>query len=154
MSWIGPLLGVLFIVLWLRRGVHLFLFIGLFSAFSPILAPISTIILFLVLILWFQNDARHVPTLIVAYLSFLCSGILIEPAPIPYPFPSEPMNFTGNRWGDTWRSGVHTGITHVHHFFTRRNLWIISKINSLLTSETRTNYIEKFSLTAVLSRAS
>jgi adenine-specific DNA methylase len=26
------------------------------------------------------------------------------------------------RWGDLHRNGYHTGITHVHHFYTRRNL--------------------------------
>lgn len=37
-------------------------------------------------------------------------------------FPTTPMMGVGEQWGDTWRSGVHTGMTHVHHFYTRRNL--------------------------------
>ncbi len=37
-------------------------------------------------------------------------------------FPTSPMMGIGEQWGDTWRSGVHTGMTHVHHFYTRRNL--------------------------------
>jgi hypothetical protein len=36
--------------------------------------------------------------------------------------PSYPMMFKGEKWGDTWRAGVHAGITHMHHFYTRRNL--------------------------------
>jgi len=47
---------------------------------------------------------------------------------IPYWFPSEPMMNKGKEWGDTWRSGVHQGITHTHHFYSKRNLWIISAI--------------------------
>lgn len=31
-------------------------------------------------------------------------------------------------WGDLYRSGYHTGITHVHHFYTRRNLLVLAKI--------------------------
>ncbi len=50
----------------------------------------------------------------------------IEKMDIPYKYPSEAMMFKGKKWGDTWRAGVHAGITHVHHFFTKRNLWSLS----------------------------
>ena len=37
-------------------------------------------------------------------------------------------------WGDLYRSGYHQGITHLHHFYTRRNLIVFSslwaKVNS------------------------
>ena len=47
-------------------------------------------------------------------------------------FPNVPMMFKGERWGDTWRSGVHSGITNMHHFYTRRNLHIISRVWDLI----------------------
>lgn len=31
-------------------------------------------------------------------------------------------------WGDLHRAGYHTGITHAHHFYTRRNLLVMAKI--------------------------
>jgi len=45
---------------------------------------------------------------------------------IPYWFPTNPMMNVGEKWGDTWRRGVHFGLTHVHHFYTKRNLWVLS----------------------------
>ena len=29
----------------------------------------------------------------------------------------------GEAWGETWRAGYHQGFSHVHHFFTKRNLY-------------------------------
>jgi len=52
----------------------------------------------------------------------------IEESEIPYWYPTNPMMGKGDQWGDTWRSGVHYGITHVHHFYTRRNLWALAAI--------------------------
>lgn len=52
----------------------------------------------------------------------------IEQREIPYWFPTDPMMNVGDKWGDTWRKGVHFGITYVHHFYTKRNLWILSAI--------------------------
>lgn len=52
----------------------------------------------------------------------------IEETDIPYWFPSEPMMFKGEQWGDTWRAGYHAGITHVHHFYTRRNLGTLAAL--------------------------
>jgi DNA modification methylase len=46
----------------------------------------------------------------------------IENDPIPDPFPVVPMMQKSGKWGDTWRSGYHAGITHLHHFYTTRNL--------------------------------
>jgi DNA modification methylase len=31
-------------------------------------------------------------------------------------------------WGDLYRSGYHKGITHVHHFYTRRNLIVFGRL--------------------------
>jgi len=50
------------------------------------------------------------------------------------------MMFKGERWGDTWRAGVHAGITHVHHFYTKRNLWVLSAI---ISKGIRRNFLGK-----------
>lgn len=42
--------------------------------------------------------------------------------------PSAPMMFNGERWGDMFRAGIHFGITHVHHFWTKRNLIALSEL--------------------------
>jgi hypothetical protein len=31
-------------------------------------------------------------------------------------------------WGDLRRNGYHTGITHIHHFYTRRNLFVLATL--------------------------
>jgi len=50
----------------------------------------------------------------------------IEGMDIPYWFPTDKMMNVGSKWGNTWRAGVHEGITHVHHFYTKRNLWVMA----------------------------
>jgi DNA modification methylase len=57
-----------------------------------------------------------------------------EDSEIPYWFPKAPMMLKGDQWGDTWRAGVHAGITHVHHFYTRRNLWVFAALWHRATS--------------------
>lgn len=48
------------------------------------------------------------------------------------------MNKGGENWGEIWRAGYHFGVTHSHHFYTTRNLliltelWYRSEHNSLL----------------------
>lgn len=60
----------------------------------------------------------------------------IEESAIPYLFPTNAIMHKGERWGDTWRAGIHFGITHVHHFYTKRNLWILSAIKNCCKSNT------------------
>jgi len=50
----------------------------------------------------------------------------IDDEEIPYSLPVELMMFKGENWGDSWRAGVHAGLTRVHHFYTRRNLWVLA----------------------------
>jgi DNA modification methylase len=57
----------------------------------------------------------------------------IEKIKIPYWYPTNPMMFKGAEWGDTWRAGIHTGITHVHHFYYKRSLFVLSKIFNVLS---------------------
>ena len=63
--------------------------------------------------------------------------------------PSEPMMGKGERWGDTWRAGVHAGVTHVHHFYTKRNLATLA----LLWSRSKTSH-HRWLVSGVLNRAS
>lgn len=32
------------------------------------------------------------------------------------------------KWGELYRSGYHTGITHLHHFYTKRNYYVMTKL--------------------------
>lgn len=75
---------------------------------------------------------------------------------IPYWYPSEKIMFKGENWGDTWRKGVHFGITHTHHFYTKRNLWILSYINHLIEkiSEKRISNMLKVLLQSFLFHTS
>lgn len=52
----------------------------------------------------------------------------IRDAEIPYWYPNFKMMFKDDVWGDIWRAGYHLGITHAHHFYYRRNLWIYSAL--------------------------
>lgn len=47
----------------------------------------------------------------------------IEKSNFNSPIPLEKIE-----WGDLYRSGYHFGITHAHHFYTKRNLHIISEL--------------------------
>ncbi len=47
---------------------------------------------------------------------------------VPYWYPSDLIMKKGENWGDTWRSGYHLGITNVHHFYTKRNIWILASV--------------------------
>jgi hypothetical protein len=42
--------------------------------------------------------------------------------------PTQPMMNNGTAWGDMFRAGYHFGITHVHHFWTKRNLLVLSDL--------------------------
>lgn len=47
----------------------------------------------------------------------------IEASDIPYPFPTNELP-KGDKTGDP----LNLGITHVHHFYTRRNLWVLAAL--------------------------
>ena len=88
-----------------------------------------------------MHQAKHVPVLI----SYTIGKRRLEKKPDDFDiallnviektkpcdwFPSEPMMGKGEKWGDTWRAGVHAGVTHVHHFYTNKNLKIIAAFRS------------------------
>ena len=50
-------------------------------------------------------------------------------APIPAHAPKHKIV-----WGDLYRSGYHTGITHLHHFYTRRNFLVMATLWNLIES--------------------
>ena len=50
-------------------------------------------------------------------------------------FPAYEMMFKGIKWGDSWRAGYHAGITHTHHFYTKRNLFTLASLWHKLRSE-------------------
>jgi adenine-specific DNA methylase len=47
----------------------------------------------------------------------------IAQVPIPESVPTVAIP-----WGDLYRSGYHEGITHLHHFYTRRNLIVFARL--------------------------
>lgn len=60
----------------------------------------------------------------------------IEREKIPSTVPIVSMLRAGGReWGDLWRAGYHKGITHVHHFYTRRNLIALGTLHELVQGE-------------------
>jgi transposase-like protein len=55
---------------------------------------------------------------------------------IPRTVPMAPMMGKGGAgWGDLWRSGYHEGITHVHQFYTRRNLIALGALFEIAENE-------------------
>ncbi len=54
---------------------------------------------------------------------------LIDESSIPYWYPIyKMMHSNETRWGEAWRAGIHFGISHVHHFFTKRNIWLLAAL--------------------------
>lgn len=51
----------------------------------------------------------------------LLKEIAANPLPTGIPIVEVP-------WGDLYRSGYHVGITHLHHFYTRRNLTVFARL--------------------------
>lgn len=52
---------------------------------------------------------------------------------VPSHYPLIPMMRKGGvAWGDLWRAGYHDGMTHVHHFYTRRNLIALAVLQELI----------------------
>ncbi len=63
----------------------------------------------------------------------------IAAAPIPRGVPVAPMMGRGGEaWGDLWRAGYHVGITHAHHFYTRRNLIVLGTLHALIEDQPAT----------------
>jgi hypothetical protein len=62
----------------------------------------------------------------------------IEAMAVPKSVPLTPMMGKGGAgWGELWRAGYHEGITHVHHFYTRRNLIALGALSELVENVPR-----------------
>lgn len=61
----------------------------------------------------------------------------IQRSQIPYWYPTTEMMFKGKEWGDTWRAGYHSGITHTHHFYLGRSLWVLAALRERAKSLNR-----------------
>ncbi len=60
----------------------------------------------------------------------------IQDEAVPGTVPVVPMMEKGGAaWGDLWRAGYHEGISHVHHFYTRRNLIALGALCELVENE-------------------
>lgn len=66
--------------------------------------------------------------------------------------PNYQMMNKGIEWGDTWRKGVHSGITHIHQFYTKRNLWALAILNKRIEDSLLPNKL-KFILTGIINRS-
>jgi len=58
---------------------------------------------------------------------------------IPFAFPAIPMMNIGENWGDTWRAGIHIGISHTHHFYSKRNLYALAIIFHIIHDGNKEN---------------
>lgn len=68
---------------------------------------------------------------------------------VDYWYPTYLMMNKGDHWGDTWRAGLHYGITHVHHFFTEKNLYVLAALFSKAETYQNANSL-KWLFTSVL----
>ena len=59
-------------------------------------------------------------------------------------YPTEKMMFKGDKWGDTWRAGVHSCTNQVNHFYTKRNILILSSILMKIDSSLSDNRVRKY----------
>ena len=68
--------------------------------------------------------------------------------------PTDKMLLRDGKWGDIFRSGYHKGFTHAHHFYTRRNLLVLSELYNLIqeTEDCRIRHVLMFALTGCMSR--
>ena len=68
--------------------------------------------------------------------------------------PTDKMLFRDGKWGDIFRSGYHKGFTYAHHFYTKRNLLILSELYNLIQQcdDERTRHALLFALTGCMSR--
>lgn len=68
--------------------------------------------------------------------------------------PAVKMLFRDGKWGDIYRSGYHKGFTHTHHFYTRRNLLVLSAIYRSINKceDLRLRHMLLFALIGCMSR--
>ncbi|WP_195923519.1 DNA methyltransferase [Clostridium tepidum] len=69
-------------------------------------------------------------------------------------YPNELMLFRKGKWGDIWRAGYHKGYFRVHHFYSPRNLFVLSVLwdEILKCKDKRTREVLMFTFTGSLVR--
>ncbi len=75
----------------------------------------------------------------------------IENTEIPYWYPIDKIMGKGENWGDSWRKGVHKGLTQVDHFFTKKNLYVLSFLNYSIHKIVKEKNYKLFFLNAFLA---
>lgn len=78
-----------------------------------------------VMIAYQDDDGEHTKTPDSEDLQLIQQ---INNTTIPYWYPTDLMMGVGEKWGDSWRAGYHQGMTRVHHFFTKRNLYVLATL--------------------------
>ena len=70
-------------------------------------------------------------------------------------YPTDLMMRKGENWGDSWRAGYHFGMTRVHQFYSRRNLYILSQCYDYVSKEEnkRIKSLLLFWLSSIYSRS-
>ena len=68
--------------------------------------------------------------------------------------PTQKMMFKDGKWGDIYRSGYHKGYSYAHHFYTKRNLLVLSELYNLImeVQDLRVRHMLLFTLTGCMSR--
>lgn len=79
----------------------------------------------------------------------------IDSMPIEAWYPTDLMMGVGEKWGDSWRAGIHQGVTRTHQFYTKRNLYVLAECNSLIeqVDDIRLKSLLKFWLSSIYSRS-
>lgn len=74
---------------------------------------------------------------------------------VSYWFPTSPIMFKGDGFGDLWRAGYHKGYTNSHHFYTKRNLIALSALYNEIEKidDIKVKNTIKFIFTSVYSRS-
>jgi DNA modification methylase len=75
----------------------------------------------------------------------------IDAIEIPYWFPSGLMMNIGRCWGDSWRAGIHQGISNVHHFYTKRNLYFLAVLLHKIDKNLLKNHLKTI-ITSIAAR--
>lgn len=70
----------------------------------------------------------------------------IEDTQSAYWLPIYKMLFKDDAWGDIYRTGYHFGMTHTHHFYTKRNLLVLGAFWAKTS-----NFKVKWAITSILN---
>lgn len=92
-----------------------------------------------------QEGSSKFQKLREADLKAITNAKMITPTNVPI----VQMMFKPEPWGDMYRSGYHFGVSYVHHFWTQRNLIVLSKLWELASNSKHFNQM-RFILTSFM----